>query len=183
MKKLSLKEVLIPTIALFLICLVVAVLLSLTNELTKEPIAEQARLTQEKAMQSVCSEAVSFEEVLENVAYRGLDENGKTVGYAVEVTVKGYGGDLKIMVGIDENEEISGVEILSHGETPGLGANCTSEGFRSKFERPVPEGGFKVNKDGGDVDAMTGATITSRAVCEGVNKAYEIYSSIEGGEN
>ncbi len=182
MKKINAREILIPTVALFAICLVVAVLLGFTNELTKAPIAEQERLTQERAMQSVCTEAVSFEKIGDS-AYKGLDSDGNVLGYAIEVSTKGYGGDIKIMVGIDAQDEITGVEILSHSETPGLGANCTNESFRSMFEKPIPDEGFKVNKDGGEIDAITGATITSRAVTNGVNEAIEIYSSIKGGEN
>ena len=183
MKKLNAKQILVPAMALFLICLAVALLLSFTNELTKAPIEKQEKLAKENAMQSVCAEAVSFEEVLENEAYMGFDSKGNIIGYAIEVTVKGYGGDVKIMVGISEDEEITGVEILSRSETPGLGANCTNEKFRSMFEKPIPESGFKVNKDGGDIDAITGATITSRAVTNGVNEAIEIYYSVKGGEN
>ncbi len=185
MKKISLKGILIPSISLFLICLAVALLLSFTNELTKEPISKVEEEKKQTAMLSVCPGAVSFEEVkgIDSQAYVGVDDKGNVCAYAIPVTVKGYGGDMGIMVGISVKDEVTGVEILSHGETPGLGANCTNESFTDMYKRPLSEGEFLTDKDGGDIDAITGATITSRAVTDGVNQAVDIYNSIKGGEN
>ncbi|MGN0453352.1 MAG: RnfABCDGE type electron transport complex subunit G [Ruminococcus sp.] len=186
MKKLSFKEIFIPTISLFIICLAVAFLLSATNELTKKPIEEQAEKTAQTAMHSVCPDAVSFESPdssVEAEINRGLSADGELVGYAIPSSSKGYGGDIEIMVGFDLNGEVTGVEILSQGETPGLGANCTKSQFTDMYKQPVPEGGFAVSKDGGSIDAITGATITSRAVTKAVNEAVAVYNSIEGGES
>lgn len=191
MKKINFKDIFVPAISLFLICLVVAVLLAGTNELTKAPIAEIEKQTAREAMQSVCPEAQEFEgaEGLEIEVYRALNSQGEHIGYAIPSSYKGYGGDIEIMVGISTEGEITGVEILSHEETPGLGANCTKETFTDMYKQTLPSGGtFTVSKDGtggseGKIDALTGATISSNAVTQAVNEAIAVYNSLEGGEN
>lgn len=192
MKKINFKEIFVPTISLFLICIVVAALLAGTNELTKGPIAEIEKETAAEAMKSVCPEAVSFIDMVSTDAevYQGVDANGTSVGFAVSSSYKGYGGDIEIMVGIGINGEVTGVEILSHGETPGLGANCTKTEFTDMYKQPIPQDGFSVTKDGtggesGKIDALTGATITSDAVTQAVNNAIDVCRNlgIRGGEN
>ncbi len=189
MKKISFKDIFVPTISLFLICIVVSALLAGTNELTKGPIAEIQAQTAADAMKSVCPEAQTFEgkEGLEIEVYAGLDSAGALVGYAIPSAYKGYGGDVEIMVGIDLEGQVTGVEILSHEETPGLGANCTKKEFTDMYKQSA-ENGFTVVKDstggeGGRIDALTGATITSNAVTQAVNSALNVYNSLEGGGN
>lgn len=191
MKKITFKDIFVPTISLFLICIVVAALLAGTNELTKGPIAEIQAKTAAEAMQSVCPEAESFEgeKGIELEAYRGLDASGNTVGFAIPSSYKGYGGDIEIMVGFGADGTVTGVEILSCEETPGLGANCTKQEFTDMFRQAIPQSGeFTVTKDGtggadGKIDALTGATITSNAVTQAVNQAVAVYNSLEGGES
>lgn len=192
--KIKFKDILIPTVTLFVICLIVSALLAGTNSLTKEPIAANELKKSQEAMQSVCPDAVSFEgaEGLEVEAYKALNESGEAVGYAIPVAAKGYGGDVTVMVGISLAGEtdlgkVTGVEILSHDETPGLGANATNEAFRNEYKQDITASGFSVVKNGsggsdGKIDAITGATITSNAVTNAVNEAIEIYKSLEGGE-
>lgn len=183
MKKLTFKGIFIPTISLFLICLIATLLLAGTNELTKEPIAKQAEEKANIAMQSVCPEAVSFEQSKDGLFYNGFDKDGNCVGVAIPSSAKGYGGEVSIMVGFNTEGEILGVDILSQSETPGLGANCVKSDFRSQFEQAVPENGaFAVTKDGGDIVAITGATITSRAVTDAVNEAVKIYDTVKWGD-
>lgn len=193
MKKLSFKEIFIPTIALFIICLVVSALLGFTNELTSAPIAEVQKQASDEAMQSVCPYAESFSEASsEGTAkvYFANGEDDSVLGFAVKTSVKGYGGDIEVMVGITTDMTVSGVEILSLSETPGLGYNSTKESFRNEFLQPVPDGGFVVTKDGdggegGRIDALTGATITSKAVTQAVNDAVSAVKSLntQGGED
>lgn len=191
MKKIKFRDIFIPTISLFLICIVVSVLLAGTNELTKGPIAQIQEQKSQEAMKAVCPEALSFEgeKGLETECYFGLDKDGNVVGYAIPSAAKGYGGDVSIMVGISTQGEVTGVEILSQSETPGLGANCTKESFTDMFKAPVPEdGNFDVVKDGtggegGRIDALTGATITTTAVTTAVNNAINVYNSLTGGGN
>ncbi len=190
--KIKFKDILIPTITLFVICLIVSALLAGTNALTKEPIAENKLEKSQEAMSSVCPDAVSFEggEGLEVEVYKALDKSGEVIGCAIPVTSKGYGGDVSVMVGISSADggKVTGVEILSHNETPGLGANAANESFRAEYKQDITETGFSVVKNGtggsdGKIDAITGATITSNAVTNAVNEAMSIYISlIEGGE-
>ncbi len=189
MKKISFKGIFVPTITLFLICLVVAFLLAGTNELTKEPIAELQAQKADEAKLQVCPDAVSFDGQEETDVpvefYRGFDESGNLVGYAIPSSHKGYGGEIEIMVGINTQGEITGVNILSINETPGLGMNATKETFRNQFFGEVPENGFTAKDDPSKqkIDALTGATITSEAVSQAVNKAIDVYNSVEGGGN
>ncbi|MBQ8572953.1 MAG: RnfABCDGE type electron transport complex subunit G [Ruminococcus sp.] len=191
--KIKLKDILVPTVTLFVICLIVSALLAGTNALTKEPIAQNELKKSQEAMQSVCPDAVSFEgeKGLEIEAYKALNESGEVIGYAIPVSSKGYGGDVSVMVGISsvDGGMVTGVEVLSHSETPGLGANATNESFRNQFKDNPSLHGFSVVKDGsggteGKIDAITGATITSNAVKNAVNEALNIYMSLyEGGEH
>lgn len=188
MKKITLKGILVPTISLFLICLVVAFLLAGTNELTKDAIAENQQKKSNEAMGAVCSGAVTFEgsKGLEIEAYRGFDKDGNFVGYAIPSKDKGYGGDIEIMVGFDTKGNITGVSIVSISETPGLGMNAQNESFRNQFLGEIPEKGFTAKKQTEDkekIDALSSATITSEAVSRAVNKAIEVYNSLEGGGN
>ena len=96
-------------------------------------------------------------------------------GYVVQVAPSGFGGAMDIMVGVNNDGTCSGVSIISHAETSGLGANAEQESFRSQF---VGKSNVAVSKDGGDIAALTGATITSRAVCDGVNAAIEAAASV-----
>lgn len=191
MKNQKSKNIIIPAVSLFIICLVVSALLALTNMLTKEPIAKNAKEKADNAMKSVCAYAEEFEEIdcgqAELICYKAKDSQGSTKGYAISSSAKGYGGDISVMVGINEQGEVTGVEILSHNETPGLGANCTTENFRADFLQKAFDGNFSVTKNGdggqdGKVDAITGATISSKAVTEAVNKALDVFESLEGGE-
>ena len=194
--KIKFKDILIPTVTLFVICIVVSALLAGTNALTKDAIAENSVKKSQEAMKSVCPFAVSFEETKgiegsTNTVYKALDEKGELKGFAVSVTSKGYGGDVAVMVGYSMDSKITGVEILSHSETPGLGANAANESFRKQFEQDAPSDGFSVVKDGtggadGKIDAITGATITSNAVTDATNQALAevmaAYENIKGGE-
>lgn len=163
------------TVTLLLITAVVAALLGFVNYLTEEKIAAGQREKAKKAMQEVLP-AESYE-LLDasaegiNAVYRADD-----LGYVVDVTVNGFGGAINMMVGIDAEGRVAGVSIVSHSETASLGANCTREDFRSQFSGA--EGTLAVTKDGGSIEALTGATVTSRAVTNGVNLALEFVKGV-----
>ena len=98
-------------------------------------------------------------------------------GYAVQVTPGGFDNTITMMVGVDKAGKVLGISIISHTETAGLGAVAAAgtpagEAFRAEFVDAA--GSVAVTKDGGEIDAITGATITSRAVCAGVNAALEV---------
>ena len=107
-------------------------------------------------------------------------KDGKTVGYAVEsFTSKGFSGRINVMVGFDMDGNIVGTSVISHSETPGLGAKMTDPAFSSQFVGKNPASyRLAVTKDGGDVDAITASTITSRAYCDAVDRAYRVFGQI-----
>ena len=174
MKKLNWKEIFLPAAALTVICLVVTAALGLTNELTKGPIA-------------VLQKAQEFTEIeyegLPKSPYEGRDASGQLVGYVIVTQAKGYGGAVQVMTGIDASGTVTGVNILSHSETVGLGANAAKPEFTDQYQKPIPEEGFVVEKNGKDGDAiqaLTGATITSNAVTDAVNSAVKVYEELSG---
>ncbi len=189
--KLNLKEILRPTAILFVICVVVSAALAGTNLLTEDKIDQQAAAKAEESRKLVLPGAESFEEVDLPADWEGSPvylgaAGGTTVGYVLETTAKGYGGDIKVMTGFSAEGDITGVEILSHSETPGLGANAVKEEFREQFkmEKPVLYGPLEVVKyqepEPGQIEAMTGATITSKAVTAAVEQAQTEFYALTG---
>lgn len=163
-------------VTLFLISAICAVLLGMVNNITAGPIAAANEAATNAAMQAVLP-ADSYEQVeytggnaLVTAVYKAGD-----AGYVVQVAPSGFGGNLDVMVGVGADGTCTGVSIISHAETSGLGANATKEDFRAQF---VGKANVAVTKDGGDIAALTGATITSRAVCDGVNAAIEAAASV-----
>ena len=155
---------------LLLIAAVVAGLLGLVNHITADKIAA---INEEKT-------AASMQEVLpadsyNEIAYTGSDPTVVKVyeavgaGYVVEVAPSGFGGTIDMVVGVGADGTVTGVAIINMSETSGLGANASKESFRSQYVGKSGE--LAVSKDGGEIDALTGATITSRAVTRGVNSA------------
>ena len=172
------------TITLLLIAAVVAAALALVNQVTK-PVIEEANLAKtQKAIEAVLpggyeTEITNFtdETGLVSKVYRGAK------GYALEVTPSGFDGTVTLMVGVDFNGEVLGISVISHSETAGLGAvsaadTAAGHAFRDQFEGK--SGQVNVTKDGGTIDAITGATVTSRAICDGVNAALACVASLGG---
>ena len=179
------------SLTLLLITGVVAVLLAGVNMITKDRIAAITKEKTEKAVAEVmpyyCQNPTEIEfsddTGLVKKAYRSekyfygcipFEGDFWAYDYAVEVVPSGFDGEITMMVGVDRNGQVTGISIISHTETAGLGAiaaanNAKGEAFRKQFVGM--SGQLAVSKDGGEVDAITGATITSRAVTEGVNAA------------
>lgn len=107
--------------------------------------------------------------------------NGKTDTVAFEVSGKGYGGNIGIMVAFNiEKDELAGIGVTTHSETPGLGARAKTEpSFRSQFKGISINKPVRVRSEGGDIDALSGATVTSKGVCAGVNSSIEIYKRLK----
>ncbi|MDD5923170.1 MAG: RnfABCDGE type electron transport complex subunit G [Clostridia bacterium] len=181
MKKLNVKNVLFPVLSLVVICCVVSALLAVTNAVTKSRI-EQNEAENSNAMRyEIFAEAKSFES--QDSYYVALNDSGDIIGYVFETVAKGYGGDVSVMTGIAPDGQIKGIRILSHSETPGLGANCTNEEFIHRYEQKIPENGeLSVVKgapsENGNIDAITGATITSKAVTSAVNIAISEFETM-----
>ena len=161
-------------LTLLLITSVVAAALAGVNSVTSPIIAQKTAEKTQQAIETVLpggGEAIDFAPAdLVSKVYKG--ENG----YAVEVTPGGFDNTITMMVGVDKAGNVLGISVVSHTETAGLGAVAAAEtpagiSFREQFVGA--SGSVSVSKDGGEVDAITGATITSRAICAGVNAALE----------
>lgn len=185
MKKIDFKSVFVPTISLFIICLIITAALSVTNAVTKGKISENEAQARQDSMKIVCPSAVSFEEVKDGCVFIALDSSGNTVGYAISTVANGYGGQVKVMTGINDGK-VLGIDVYyNDDETPGLGKNTSNDSFTSQFKEKDSGKSFIVNKDfsgdGEQIDAVTSATISSRAVISAVNEACEIYNEIISG--
>ena len=189
----NIKEVIKPAAILFVICVAVSAALAGTNLLTADRIARAAAQKAEESRMVVLPEAEAFQEKEgeDGTHYIGLTKEapeGVVVGYVFETESKGYGGTVKVMTGINTEGNITGVIVLSHSETPGLGANAEKETFRDQYQQPVANltGGIQVVKfqapAEGEIQAMTGATITSTAVTNAVNLAIEQYQNAYASE-
>ena len=175
------------TICLFAICIVCSGLLAGVYALTKAPIDAAAKAKNEAAIKEVLPEsAVTIEEErtvdFEGASYAynlAYDAQGNTVGCAINVAPVGFGGPITIKVGFDVNGVICNTKVLSQAETPGLGAKCVEPAFSDQFRGFNPaEKKLAVKKDGGDVDAITASTITSRAYADGLLLATKVFQAI-----
>jgi len=173
---------------LFAITVIAGLLLGLTYNATAGARAYQTKLKTEVALNSVLSGAKFSEETIQGEptfitnVYRGTTEedgNGDLLGYAFQLkTTEGYGDSITLMAAIKADGKISGIDIISHSETPGLGAKADEDPFKSQFigktadTLVVSKGATKPN----EIDAIGGATITSRAVTNAVNEAIDYYN-------
>lgn len=178
---------------LLLITAVAGILLGGAYSLTKEPIAQQTIKKNNEAMQAVLSSADTFElkeiEIPEGSLVSEVNEgkkNDEVQGYAIKVINDGYGGKINIMVGISMDGKLQGLTILEHSETPGLGANATLPDFKDQFKDKSVDNPLQVVKtpaaNDNEIEALTGATITSKAVTNAVNSAIDLFNnSLKGG--
>ena len=165
------KEFIKLSAILCIITLVAALLLAGVNKITAPRIVQAEKAAAEQAMKKILPDADSFEQLNENV-YLAL-QGDKQVGFCVKVLTNGYGGNISMMVGIDSNAAVQGIEILSHGETAGLGAKITEEKFKSQFrdKKPVLEVVKNETDNPNQITAITGATISSRAIAAGIEQS------------
>ncbi len=193
------------TLAITLITLVAGLALGVVQDITAEPIAKQEALAKEKAYKAVFADADSFEPVLteENEAMEAcLDENGFSaqtinevmlakdasgaeLGYAFTVTTsEGYGGDIKFAMGVQDDGTLNGISILSIGETAGLGMKANTDAFKNQFKEKNVEK-FEYTKSGAakdnQIDALSGATVTTNAMTNGVNAGLCAFRYEKGG--
>lgn len=182
------KAIFIPTVSLFVICAVSTVLLALTNNVTAPMITDLAAKTAAETRQTVLSGAKSFSDV-KTTAMNGIDyawyvglDGDTPVGYVFTTQSKGYGGAVEIMTGIDTKGAVTGVQTLTLNETAGLGMNAKNDSFRSQFKGKSGKIGVAKSNPGDDeIQALTGATITSQAVADAVNLALQLYGQVAGG--
>ncbi len=186
------KDIIKPSIILVIICAVVTGALAYVNAVTKPIIDENERIAKQEAMVEVLPEAGGF---TDPISYEDLEKEGfpltntiKNIyvapdcGYVVEVLTKGYGGDVNMMVGIGLDKNVKGIKLTSHNETPGLGEKAAGSDFIEQYLGPIPAGGFVVikgvAKSDSEIEAVSGATISSRAVTQGVTDAVKLVEYI-----
>ena len=174
---------------LFVICAVAALALGLTNQVTA-PIIEQRNIqANNESRQVVLPEAKEFKQ-FKNSKFEGTDglvaevyegiNGSELVGYTIKTLPKGYGGQMEIMVGISKDGVITGINIGRMSETPGLGTKAAEPPFKDQFnQKPAKELNIVKGKASGEsqIEAISGATITSSAVTKGVNVAIDVFNS------
>ena len=192
------KKIMKDAFSLLMITLIAGILLGAVYYITKEPIARQEQLTKDASCQEVFADAASFEadeadleaakKAMQDAGYtvQTLDElltakdaSGETLGYVLSITdPEGYGGDISFMMGIRTDGTLNGISILSISETAGLGMNAKTDAFRNQFKDKNVEQ-FTLTKTGStadsEIDALSGATITSTAYEGCVKTAFEAY--------
>lgn len=172
------------TIVLFATCLIISLAVSVTNSAFEDRIAEQNAASTAASMKKVI-EADTYEILLtdnsdEAYAYAALDDSGEILGYIIMTESNGYGGAVSIMTGIRDGE-VAAVEILDvSNETPGLGQNAANLDFTNQFQGLTDTPSLVKSGASGEneVEALTGATITSKAVVAAVSEALAIYGEV-----
>ena len=195
-------------LALTLITLVAGVTLGGVYEITKDPIAKQEAQAKAEAYEQVFTDAAAFEAVemddtltktirdqLDQEGYkaqsieevmRAEDQSGETLGYAFTVvTSEGYGGDIQFSMGVQNDGTLNGISILSIGETAGLGMNAETPAFKDQFVGKQVEK-LQYTKNGAtqddEINAISGATVTTNAMTNGVNAGLCAFRVMEGGD-
>lgn len=189
------------TISLMLITLIAGLLLGAVYEITKEPIRKENQRAKEEAYKAVFADADAFEDVkinenkvakaldekgldaTINEAMKVLDKSGQQIGYVLTVTDhEGYGGDIQFAMGIQSNGTLNGISFLSISETAGLGMKAKEDAFRKQFEgKKADQIVYTKNgaKADNEIDALSGATITTNAVTNGVNAGLYFISTLQ----
>ena len=175
--------------ALFVITAVAGLAMAVVYSVTKDPIVASQKAKINNAIKMVIPEFDTMTVTLlmpatgkDSIRMYSLMKSADNSGYAVETyTDKGFSGRFSLMVGFTTDGSISNIEVLEHKETPGLGTKMALPLFKDQFKgiKPadLPGEQLKVKKDGGTVDAITAATISSRGFCDAVNRAYSTYKT------
>ena len=178
------KKILKLTVILFLVSAIVAGVLGVVNEVTKDRIEEQKQIKTAKAYAAVLPSEGYEELELDLSAYSNIDSISKATGgegYVVKTSFSGAQGNITMVVGVDNNYKCTGISIISHAETSGLGANAASTsdvGVTWRAQFVGQDKNMAITKAGGTIDALTGATITSRSVAEAAANAISVVESL-----
>ena len=183
-------DIIKPVAVLLAICIIIPLALSLTNRITKDKIAELDEKNSRETMASLIKADSFTEEGFKDgeneFTYNLALKDGEIVGYIFKTAEKGYGGDVSVMTAVNVDGTVKSVAVLDvSGETPGLGQNAAKESFYSQYEGKTS--GISFLKNGADsakneVNAVTGATITSTAVNKAVNQALEQFKCVKSTE-
>ncbi len=181
----SKKDLFAPTIVLVSICLVASMLLAATYRITEPIIAEITIRNANEARAEVLPEAESFTKLEEIELLEGVDEVYKAdngAGYAITATTKGFGGPVRVMVGLNAEGRIVGVKVTdAANETPGLGSKATHPSYTDNFLNLIAVTNDKNDSSASYVAPLTGATYSSKAVFNAVKAALDQYARIGGG--
>lgn len=169
-------------INLMIVSMIGGAILAATNFVTTPKIEEVEKEAKLKAMQTVLPAAIEFKEFKEKEGFfEGLDLDSNLVGYVISCLAVGYGGGFWVMVGIDKEFKVIEISILTHKETPGLGDKIEKESFKGQFRNKGSENLEIVKMPTKDkIQAITGATLSSKAVTEAVRKGLEELEGICG---
>lgn len=165
-------------------CLVSGIIIAAVYFVTAPVAAKKAVIVKNQAMKALVKDADTFKPIQGKTDWYEAQKGGKTIAYVVPSESKGFGGAIKFLVSVTPDGKVIDFNILSHNETPGLGDNAQKESFRSKLWGKKAED-LEVTKDPANtknVQAMTGATISSRAVTKGVREAVEQVVKYAGGK-
>ncbi len=188
------KNIVVITLKLLIITVIAGIILGVVNAITKEPIAEQELKKATEARQTVFPGAVDFKKmdiaISEDYAiikevYEALDSDGNTIGITAAVVTKGYSSGLNLTVGVGADGFVKGVSMGSNAESPGFGSKAPEE-LLPQFDAGKPyDQPFEVVKHAPEtdyqVDAISGATITSKGIVGAVNTVVEFYKQMAGG--
>ncbi len=188
------KNIIVITLKLLIITVIAGIILGVVNSVTKEPIAEQALNEANEARQAVFPGAADFKELDIDIpeeyaiikeVYEALDADGNTIGITAAVITKGYSSGLNLSVGIGADGLVKGVKLGSNNESPGFGSRAPEEllpqfDAGKSYEKP-----FDVVKrpaeSENEIEAISGATITSKGIINAVNTVVEFYKQMAGG--
>ncbi|MCT8976003.1 RnfABCDGE type electron transport complex subunit G [Clostridium sp. CX1] len=166
--------------ACFISGAIIAAVYFVTNPIAKE----KAVVMKNQSMKSLVKDAENFKAIDGKKEWFEAQQGGKTIAYVVPSESKGYGGAIKMLVAVTPQGKVIGYEIISHNETPGLGDNASKDPFKNQFKDKEAKA-LEVTKDKSNTDniqAMTGATISSRAVTKAVKEAVEQVVEFAGGK-
>ncbi len=184
----QIKNIFKYALVLFIITAITAALLAWVNMVTADKIAQNAVLAENNALREVMSDAESFEPLDEASAtgygaqaiYIAKDASDKAIGLCVKMAKNGYGGEIVSIIGVDTEGIVTGVSIISHSETPGLGAKLVNEDFKGQFTGKGEVSVVKAGAKDDQVNAISGATISSKALTGSVNSAVSVLKQIKG---
>lgn len=170
---------------LFAITAISAGILACVNSATAPIISANAKAKREAAMSKVLPDAVAFEKVEYSDDNSSVIEvySAEDVGYVILCEPKGYAGAISLVVGVNNDLTVNSIDITSQSETPGLGANCVNDSFKQQYSGKTKDIKIvKSNPAGNQIDALSSATVTTKAVTKGVNDALAAVEKLMGGE-
>lgn len=170
---------------LLLITAIASGVLAYVNGLTAPKIEENQRRTKEAARMEVMPDASTFENIgtyNEEGVFAAKNNSGDVVGFVFLASLYGYSSDVKSMVGINCDMVVNKIKVISQTETPGLGANCEKSEFQAQFsDKDLQQ--MKVDKDGGAIVSLTGATITTRTIANSIKFGMEYLLTLDAVKN